>query len=104
MQRGLAAQPTEGLSLYSFSLFYDPVDIFAHSVEIFTDFLIGYPYHRQPVRFKKSSSFFIVDFAGIRIMSGTVYLNDEFRLGAIKVNDIFSENFLSGKSDKRIFT
>ena len=70
--------------------FYCRVNIFAHAKEILIHFAIRYAQNRQAITLKSSSAFGISCLRFRLVVLRAVKLYHEFRLGAIKIDNIVS--------------
>ena len=92
MQRELSAKLTEGLSHLS-------IDMLTDSSKVSADFIIRNSNDCQPVCFRKSGAFCVL-LQFIRfIVLRTIRLDDDFCFCAVKVGNLSSRYFLSGKTD-----
>ena len=93
MQRELSAKLTEGLS-------YRSIDVLADSTKVPADFIIGYSNHLQSISFQIVGSFSILFHVIISIVLRTIQFNHQSGFRTIKISNVFSKHFLSGKTNR----
>ena len=106
----LASSPYKGSLLYlrtkqkapllrgAKPLFYDVIYILANTLKITDDLIIGNSYNLYPIPFKKLCALVIVSNAAFFIVLRSIKFYYDFRLGAIEVDDVLANSFLTFKS------
>ena len=87
-----------GTALAVEGLFYAQIYIFTNTMKILFDFIIRYSNYIKPILLKKFCAFNILFNATNFIMLRTVKFNYQFCFGTVKINNIFTYDFLPIKS------
>ena len=75
-------------------MFYHTIYVFANAVKVLTYLIIWYSYDRQAISSQKARSISIFHHSIRLKMLGAIQFDDQLCLGAVKINDISSQDFL----------